>query len=320
MGWWVSSDGTGMIGDGPADTLEATLTDALGETFDTELFAGLLGALGATLSRNPGMLLADPSSLRDAVMVAGFDDGEPLRVPVRQAVAPGLLEDRLHAALDAIAMEYRVSSAVRPPRLAEVLETLAFVTRGRIVDADTRQPLNLRGVRVVAVTADTTMPAASFSGALMWGALRALLSSDRARSLEAAALVAAGLADSDWRVRMAALLAVGRLRLIELADEASRVEVPGTDVGLDDDERRALLALRDIAPALAGGHPAGRPVHPDPDIARKRADFADAVAAAINGTAWPSPTHPAYVLRALAEPEAVCATAPPQWRHWLPQD
>jgi hypothetical protein len=116
---------------------------------------------------------------------------------------------------------------------------------------------------------------------------------------------------------MTAVLVVGRLRLAELAGAAEAVEVPGTEVGLEDDERRALLALRDIAPALAVGQTADRPVHPDPGIARKRADFAATVAAAVEGTGWPPPTHPAYVLRALAEPEAVRASAPRRWRHWL---
>ena len=157
---------------------------------------------------------------------------------------------------------------------------------------------------------------------MLWALVRACLARRLSVSDAVLALVAAGLTDPDWRARMTAVLAVGRLRLAKLAVAANRIEVPGTDVGLKDDERRALLALRDIAPLLAAGQSAdsARPVHPDPEVARKRAEFAARVTAAIEGTSWPPPSHPAYVLRALAEPDKVRSTAPPHWRGWLTPD
>jgi hypothetical protein len=319
MGWWSSSDGRGIIGDRPADIFEEVLTDALGEQFDDELFAGFLRSLGIVLHRNPAMLINDPAAL-DAIVVASFSEAKELRVPLRAGGATGMLEDRLHAALESIGMEYRSTAEGRPPRLAEMLETLAFAARGRIVSAQDGQPLDL--LRIVAVRPGDVAEAAASSSLLLWRALRHLLAADALEMSDAEVLVAGGLVDRDWRARLTAVLAVGRLRLAKLAAAANRVDVPGTEVGLDDDERRALLALRDIAPLLAAGQPAdgARPVHPDPDVARKRAEFAARVTAAIEGASWPPPSHPAYVLRALAEPDKVRSTAPPHWRGWLTPD
>jgi hypothetical protein len=85
------------------------------------------------------------------------------------------------------------------------------------------------------------------------------------------ALVAAGLRDPDWRVRMTAVLAVGRLRLADLAEQAMAAKVPdaGTD-GLGQEDRRALLALRHAARNLALGLPPGADLAGEPEVMAKR--------------------------------------------------
>lgn len=112
---------------------------------------------------------------------------------------------------------------------------------------------------------------------------------------------------SDWRAPMLALLHGGR---------AAGIDVPPESVGLRDVDRRALLALRDMAAARARGEVFERPVHPDPEIAAVRARLLRDVEAALDGTALPEPDSPAYILRALLEPATV-GDPPPEWRAWL---
>lgn len=80
------------------------------------------------------------------------------------------------------------------------------------------------------------------------------------------ALLAAGLDDPDGRVRMVAVLAVGRLKLADLAKRAMAAPVPaaGTD-GFGQEDRRTLLALRHAAHDLALGLPPGTGVAGGPD-------------------------------------------------------
>ena len=100
-----------------------------------------------------------------------------------------------------------------------------------------------------------------------------------------------------------------------------RVEVPSLSVGLREEDRRTLLALRDLAAARAQGVALERPIHPDPEIAAKRAALLADVEAAVDGTALPGPESPAYILHALLYPEGVRASgvAPPDWP-WLWED
>jgi hypothetical protein len=147
MGWWESEDGRGFVGDGPADILGAALGEALGDSFDPDLFAGFLSALGAALLRNPLELTAETRSLEQYAIAVQYGDQPPMIVPVRPAPRDGGLEDALFDALESIAFQYRISEIGRPPTLAELLETTAFVARGHIVEDGTS--LALRAIRPV---------------------------------------------------------------------------------------------------------------------------------------------------------------------------
>ena len=123
----------------------------------------------------------------------------------------------------------------------------------------------------------------------------------------------------DWRERMAGLVLAGQLRLDELAPVMAGAEIPPTSAGLRDEDRRALMALRDMAAARALGRPFERPTHPDPAIAAARAALLRDLEALLDGSAFPGPDSPAYVLTAILDPDAVRAAGavPPEWRRWL---
>lgn len=100
-------------------------------------------------------------------------------------------------------------------------------------------------------------PASTGNGELRWTMLAALLANPGAaqRNL-AASLIAAGLRDPDWRVRMAALWGVGALRLTELAGETQKVKLPPVEfAGLGAEDRHTLLALRELAQLRAEKKP-----------------------------------------------------------------
>jgi hypothetical protein len=319
MGWWESEDGSGIVGDRPADILGTALEHALGEGFDTDLFAGFLAATGAALLRNPAALLSDVPLPGGLAFVAELDDAPPIEVPVRPAPVWTSLEDELYDALEAVAFQYRLSDADRAPRLAELLETIAFVARGHVVEPGTGRSLTLRGVYARARDArhrrDEHDAADAAAEALRLAALRALVELAAAATPEIERVVAGALEDPDWRVRMAAVLAVGRLQLSRLANRARGAAVPaaggrlgendrrGGNDRLSEDDRRALLALRDAAAARAEGSTLRqqRPVHPDPGLAARRAAFVDEVDAFVGGTALPAPDGPAAILRRLVE-------------------
>lgn len=112
-------------------------------------------------------------------------------------------------------------------------ETLAALLR---VPPGARDPANAAGRREV---------------------LRALLAGPTEPTL-AQALVDAGLDDPDGRVRMIAVLAVGRLKLAALARKAMAAPVPAAGTqGFGQEDRRALLALRHAAHDVALGLPPG---------------------------------------------------------------
>lgn len=99
--------------------------------------------------------------------------------------------------------------------------------------------------------------ASTGDGELRWTMLAALLANPAAaqRNL-VASLIAAGLRDPDWRVRMAALWGVGALRLTELAGETQAVKLPPVEfVGLGGEDRHTLLALRELAQLRAEKKP-----------------------------------------------------------------
>ena len=148
MGWWQSEDGEGYVGDRPADIMGTALSDALGETFEIDLLAGFLAALGSALLRNPRELTSEGRDLRQLSILVEFADRPPVVVPVRPPPVESGLENSLFDALEAIAFQYRISDIGRPPSLAELLETVAFVARGHIVDEDDR-PVSLRAIRAV---------------------------------------------------------------------------------------------------------------------------------------------------------------------------
>jgi hypothetical protein len=123
----------------------------------------------------------------------------------------------------------------------------------------------------------------------------------------------------DWRDRMAGLVVAGQLRLGELAPVMADAEIPPTSAGLRDEDRRALMALRDMVATRVLGRPFERPTHPDPAVAAARAALLRDLEALLDGGAFPRPDSPAYVLTAILDPDAVRAAGavPPEWRRWL---
>jgi hypothetical protein len=314
VGWWASADGAGIIGDRPADILGMALSDALGPRYDVELLGGFLAAVGGALLRNPTELVCD-KIVPGSELVAEFAEEPAIAVPVQAPPVSTGLDDAVHDALEAAAFQYRTTSLDRAPRLDEILETIALVARGHVVDTAGR-PLELERIRARAGADRLTETVAPFA----WAAMKALVTSRDPIGSAVEAVVAHTLADSDWRARMTALLVVGRLRLGSLARRAASVEVPPESEGVRDVDRRALLALRDVAAARAAGAELERPLHPDPDLAERRGAFVAEVQAAVEGTTLPGPESPAYVLRGLIDPGAVLAEGrmPTAWKVWLP--
>jgi hypothetical protein len=303
MGWWQSSDGQGHIGDGPADILGTALTDALGESFDLDLLAGFVASLGSALLLDPAELVLEGHAIERREVEILTAEHPAVVVPITADLPRGMLEERLFDSLEAVAFAYQDSGVERLPRLAEVLETLGFIARGRLREPGSKTGLTLRGIRL--------RPAGARAVPARWALLRVMLLEQPDEML-----VAGALADADWRLRMLGLMAVGRFRLRALARRALRVPLPGTDVGLRDDDSRALLALRDIAAEHAGlGEP--RPLHSNPAVAQRRAALRRDIEAMLDGTALPPAESPAFILAALADPASVAGRAPGLWRRWL---
>jgi hypothetical protein len=325
VGWWETHDGLGLIGDRPADLLGGLLRDAFGESFDVDLFAGFLAAFAAALMLNPAALVSDPPDPEGA-LIADFAAGPPLVVPLRDGVERGMLERDLYEALDACAFHYRLGPE-RLPRLAELLETLEFVAAGRVTAVDGTTALELVQIRFAvpegrASARGTEDPITAAATQLSWGAMRALATGGPLAGGREERLVAGGLRSADWRVRMTAVLIVGRLKLEPLSEAAAAAAVPELAVGLRDEDRGALLALRDAAVARAASTPWERPIHPDPVVAGRRAALRDAVSAVLAGDRWPEVDGPAAVIRALAQPDSVLdgGAVPPPWQAWLRGD
>jgi hypothetical protein len=110
-----------------------------------------------------------------------------------------------------------------------------------------------------------------------WHRLQAALAvHGEANAVLVRSLIRAGLLDPDWRVRMTAMLAVGRLRLSDLAPLASKARVPQAGRGgIRQEDRRMLLALRQACHDFALGLPpsAGPGDGTDAAIAALRREF-----------------------------------------------
>lgn len=118
-------------------------------------------------------------------------------------------------------------------------------------------------------------PSVTANGAIRWRSLQAALAATaNGNSSILRSMMAAGLRDPDWRVRMTAVLATGRLRLAELADSAMTAKAPGAGAsGLDQEDRRTLLALRHAACNLALGREAAAGVAGTPDVLVRRVAY-----------------------------------------------
>jgi hypothetical protein len=114
-------------------------------------------------------------------------------------------------------------------------------------------------------------------GSSRWHRLQAALAVyGEANAVLVRSLIRAGLLDPDWRVRMTAMLAVGRLRLSDLAPLASKARVPQAGRGgVGQEDRRMLLALRQACHDFALGLPpsAGPGDGTDAAIAALRREF-----------------------------------------------
>lgn len=115
------------------------------------------------------------------------------------------------------------------------------------------------------------------NGAGRWQMLRAAVAAyGPANAMLVRSMIRAGLRDADWRVRMTAMLATGRLRLADLAPLAMTARVPEAGkAGVRQEERRMLLALRQASHDFALGLPpsTGPGEGMAAEIAARRRDF-----------------------------------------------
>jgi hypothetical protein len=130
MGWWQADDGVGAIGDGPADALSLTLGDLHARSGAPLRLDDLLAAFSAALATNAKALVADPGSLERRTIVARLEDGSEYRAPLRAYGQSDPTVRALYAAIEEAATHYRDAYG-RKPSVAELLETFAFVLRGR---------------------------------------------------------------------------------------------------------------------------------------------------------------------------------------------
>ena len=166
-------------------------------------------------------------------------------------------------------------------------------------------------------------PGARHAGnaALRWRTLAALLRAGDADRTIARALVAAGLVDPDWRVRMLAVYGTGALELADLAERAQSAALPPADyAGLNGDDRHTLLALRDAAAGSANGIGLPSATHDGagPGGARRIA-FVGRIAALIGAPeqlAAPGDRHEALLAALLDLPEADDSRWPRAWQSW----
>jgi hypothetical protein len=441
MGWWQGLNGVSVIGDGPADRLGLALDEIVAAAPDRPRFEDVLAAFGQALNRNPRAYVSDAERAPLRSVVAVFEPGEALEVPVSAAIPPPDWIDRLQSAIEEAAMDYQSSPLARKPTIDELLETLAFVLRpiaaaivwprtsalrslhapteaptlsrgqpgGEVVtllpqaslalvhdvlssmqwrrdpdrtDARTQTPgelslaswsrgegddgevdyhydehagarwLEVRGeeaakhaAEIAAMVGGTrkgtaedmlvdlmTPPRRGASdrlgatGMLRWRSLRAALASAGPANMALIVpMIRAGLRDPDWRVRMTAMLAVGRLRLAALAEETMAAKVPAAGKsGLSSEDHRELLALRQAAHDRAKGlSPSTGPGEGMPeDIAAKRRAYQQRLHALLGGEAADEgDTAALLIIGALMDAgQARPDRYPPRWRRWLDRE
>ena len=156
-------------------------------------------------------------------------------------------------------------------------------------------------------------------GTLRWRMLRASLAALVPENHAiVTALIAAGLIDGDWRVRMTAVIAVGRLVLPDLAAAALAAAVPeaGAD-GLVQEDRRMLLALRHAAHDLASGARHEETADLLEITARRQAHQARLQARIAHLPDQPEDRADALLLGLWYGRSGPGARIPGQWRHWL---
>lgn len=130
MGWWKADDGVGAIGDGPADALSLALGDLFGRSGSPLRLEDLLATFLAALALNAKALVAEPASLEGKTIVARFQDGSECRAASHAFEKTNATVQTLYAATEEAATHYRDAYG-RKPTVAELLETFAFVLRGR---------------------------------------------------------------------------------------------------------------------------------------------------------------------------------------------
>ena len=160
------------------------------------------------------------------------------------------------------------------------------------------------------------------TGTLRWHAMRdALASAGPANMQLIVPMVRAGLRDPDWRMRMTAILAVGKLRLAALADAAIAAKVPSPgQFGVGSEDHRTLLALRQAAHDRAKGLPpsSGPGEDQPPDIAEKRRIYQEHLHGLLDGKLPGRAASAALMMSALLEPGCAGESLYPlRWRRWL---
>jgi len=158
------------------------------------------------------------------------------------------------------------------------------------------------------------VPANPSAAQLRWESFCVAITSEGlVDDMAARALISASLADSDWRVRMAAVWAVGHHRMPGLAKKAQAATLPELDfAGLSRDDRRVLLCLRDLATARSAGGQG--PLKKGADAA-----FVDQVRALMDDLPGSSDTRAGALLCAILRQPAPKggARAPSAWRRWM---
>ena len=215
------------------------------------------------------------------------------------------------------AIAERLQIIARGEELADLLESLAplfaAMAAGAGVPADERLR---RGIARIG------------EGEARWQLLRRTfrLGGEIPRAL-LVLLLGIALADSDWRVRMTAMLGAGRFLLRELAGAVAAAVVPGAAPGaLGSDDRRILLAARaTVGEMLSDSPPAPPEPEPSDEIAAARAGFRRRLAGLIRGEAVEHVDQGAFdharlLITALIAPEHLPARGsfPDQWYAWLP--
>ncbi|MDJ0628985.1 MAG: hypothetical protein QNJ44_12055 [Rhodobacter sp.] len=157
------------------------------------------------------------------------------------------------------------------------------------------------------------VPAHGPAAEARWAALAVAVAGEGVfDDLPARALVSAGLADSDWRVRVVALWAVGHHRMPGLAAKAEVAVLPKPGYpGLSQDDRRVLLALRVLAAARSASQSNAIKPGADPDFVARIEALLD------DPPQLPGTRDEALILAILRRPFQQGAALPdPRWAEW----